>query len=171
MTDMVRMDDYKKDGSWDWAAYRKAQVANGEKCYRCGGYIMTLGLRGHRVLCYDCREMDSRKDDVRHENLIRCPKCRHQWPAVGDDDYENYSEGSHAVTCPECEYEFSIETNVSYSFTSPELIEEKESKEEEAENDEPAGEKDGAVDEVPPPGPEAPREGEGTQPGAGPGVA
>lgn len=167
MSDMLQMDDFRKpDKSLDWDAYKKAQRARGDTCYLCGGHITSFGP-GHMQSCLSCRLLDKDKGDVTHDTRVRCPKCKHQFPAIGDDDYDNYSEGSHDVTCPECEHEFEIETMVSYSFRSPELLPEEPEKEEPEEEDEDDdGEEKRPVEEVPPPGPEAPGPGEGAQPGA-----
>lgn len=152
------MDDHRKpDGhDIDWNSYRKAQIANGEYCYRCGKSIM-FGGNGYSETCGDCKTMDNDKDEVTHDNSIRCPKCRHQWPAIGDDDYGHYREDEHTVNCPECQHEFEIVTLVSYSFKSPELLEDPETEKKDAT----AGAKD-SVEKVPEDGAEGP----GHSPGA-----
>jgi DNA-directed RNA polymerase subunit RPC12/RpoP len=115
---MISIDDYKKDGKLDWAAYQKAQVDNGEACRECKKYIYPP--KGTPSLCYACISLHQDKFEVSHNERIRCPKCGHLWPA-SDEEGELHSEGTHEVTCPECEAEFEINTSVSYEFTSPAL--------------------------------------------------
>jgi uncharacterized C2H2 Zn-finger protein len=122
---MISMDDFKKeDGNIDWKAYREAQINAGEKCYRCEQYIPSyFGTpKPYRHLCNDCEELDTNHDEVNHDNLIRCPKCKHTFSIQDIEAWECYEDGEHDLNCPECEHEFRIETSVSYSFTSPELI-------------------------------------------------
>jgi hypothetical protein len=118
MSSLTSLTDFKKpDGNVDWKAYDAAQVANGEKCYRCGGIASLFG-RGHRSLCGQCEELDSDRSEVLHDSLVRCPHCRHAWNVYEGDNYALLKEDTHQVTCPECEREFEVETRVSYSFTS-----------------------------------------------------
>ncbi len=118
---MVSIDDHrKKDGGIDWDSYRKAQVASGEACRECGSFIV-FG-RGVPRLCGSCSALHQDEGDVSHEYRLRCPKCRHLWK-VGTDEYDLHQEGTHEVMCPECEHEFDIQTSVSFSFTSPKLME------------------------------------------------
>lgn len=120
MATWVNMDDHRDaNGNLDWKSYDAAKVANGETCYQCGGTASLFG-RGRQSLCGDCTRMAADDDDVSHDTLIRCPKCRHAWNVYETDDYELYSDGEHDVTCPECEHEFEVVTAVSFRFTSRE---------------------------------------------------
>lgn len=112
------------EGGHDWAAYYAAQIAKGEKCYQC--HALIYNASGERTLCYECRQLETDRDEVWHESFIRCPKCGNldlisEW----DDDYfkEKYEDGDHEVECMECEHRYEIGTNVSYSYTSPPMIE------------------------------------------------
>lgn len=125
---LLSYDDYKKeDGSIDWNAYRKAEIANGDLCYQCGGSARLLGGPGHRVLCGSCERLSTRlNEEVDHASRIRCPKCGYVHVVDGDwDHYEIFAEGEHSLTCSECNHDFTIETHVSYSFTSPPRLDEK----------------------------------------------
>jgi len=133
----MNIDDFRDEkGEIDWKAYRQAEIDTGERCYRCGDFIMLsfvcdiVGSLFNREpktpqkrLCPSCKSLDEKTgDEVTHERYIRCPKCGHQDDITDwDCDWgrEKYEEGDHEVTCNSCEYEFIITTNVSYSYTSP----------------------------------------------------
>jgi DNA-directed RNA polymerase subunit RPC12/RpoP len=77
---------------------------------------------------------DSETGAIIHKSRIRCPKCGHQhdvWDCVLPGTI--CEEGEHDVMCEDCEHKFTIETSVSYSFESPEMIEEDEVEPEEDE--------------------------------------
>ena len=120
---MIQMDDFRKpDGQVDWAAMREAEIAAGERCYKCGAIIMLE--QGVRTLCYNCKAL-LEDGEVRHGCFVRCPACKDSWGIVDSEDYECYEEGEHKVTCGECDHTFEVTTSVSYTFTSPEIIVEK----------------------------------------------
>lgn len=113
--------DHKKpDGRIDWDSYNAAQLANGEKCSRCGGIASLIFPPGHQALCPSCKRADSDAGQITHKDFIRCPKCRHQWSV--DNEESIYSGGLHSVVCPKCDHEFEVVTMVSFSFESPELL-------------------------------------------------
>jgi hypothetical protein len=120
---MINPDDFKKaDGYIDWDACNKARVEAGEKCYKCGGFIVSFSNKNKsRQLCSQCESLEE-KDEVDHDSLIRCPKCKASWDISEHEDYHLYEDGEHDVTCYDCNHEFKVTTNVSYSFTSPELL-------------------------------------------------
>lgn len=121
------LDSFKRDdGSTNWAAYNAAmrdfnaaRVANGEQCSECGTFI-ALHM-GHPDRCPDCRRVHDDTDEVDHGSRIRCPKCRRAWSVYDDGESSLFSEGEHDVTC-ECGHEFTVETIVSHTFTSPALL-------------------------------------------------
>lgn len=119
----------KEDGSVDWAAYQKAKIDNGEKCYQC--YSLILFANGSQRLCANCLEMRSVESSVSHSNRVRCPKCRKVMGIQDYELYELYEEGEHLVSCQGCDHDFKVETEVNYSFKSPELLKEEEEEEEE----------------------------------------
>ena len=119
---MVSISSYKDEkGEIDWKAYRQAQIDQGDKCYKCETYI-SFG-KGYRSLCHECMSLNN-KEETSHSSYIRCPKCKTTWEPRDSDDFEFYTDGDHEVTCSECDHEFQITTYVSYTFHSPELIEE-----------------------------------------------
>jgi ssDNA-binding Zn-finger/Zn-ribbon topoisomerase 1 len=119
---MIDVDKFKDSlGKVDWKALREAEVAAGEHCRECGWLIYPP--KGRPSLCHKCRDLREDKGEVDHQSRLRCPKCRHLWN-VDREDGDIHSEGSHEVCCPECEHEFEVVTNVSYSWESPKLIEE-----------------------------------------------
>ncbi len=116
----------KPDGSTDWAAYHKAQVANGESCSKCNAFIL-LGDVGHPQRCHDCQNIDTKPGEVEHRHSVRCPKCQH---IIDPFEYESGidlgeamsgGEGSD-IDCPECDTEFRVGVRVEYYFTSPPLV-------------------------------------------------
>jgi hypothetical protein len=109
---MVSFSDFKgPDGHIDWPAVRAAEVAAGERCYQCKR--LSIPSRGYRALCASCGALADPYEVV-HSNMIRCPDC-----GVARIVEDLYQEGTHSVTCYECDYEFTVECTVSYSFTSP----------------------------------------------------
>ena len=117
---MVAILDFEdKDGSVDWVAYKEAKINNGEECYECGAFLFDDKKYRHR--CYDCKSLTDDTGSVIHNSKIRCPKCRDTID-VDSELYEIYKDGLHEVTCWECDHNFDIETRVSYTFESPELL-------------------------------------------------
>lgn len=93
-------------------------------CKTCGRPIKDW-QRGD--LCYSCKIQEYNK--ITSENLrssemtsttcedeIFCPWCGEIYNI--DDEYELYGEGEHDLTCHHCDKEFSVETNVTYSFST-----------------------------------------------------
>jgi hypothetical protein len=105
----------------DYSAYRKAKVANGENCCVCGEHAGFEGL-GIPRLCYFCEALKAGKTRE-HAHCVRCPKCGHIWPVVGDLMGEARSIVCSGdllqVTCPECEATFAVELNFEVTFTNP----------------------------------------------------
>ncbi len=116
---MLNVVDYRKsNGSIDIKALQEAEVAAGDRCYRCGGFISVNGS-GEPTLCRSCETMYRDHGRVDHETMVRCPKCRGQfsmdrWHAAGV-----YEPGEHDLRCPECSRDFTVSTVLIYSFTSP----------------------------------------------------
>jgi DNA-directed RNA polymerase subunit RPC12/RpoP len=129
---MTRMDDHEDaEGNLDWASYRAAQVANGEKCRKCGDHIMSFGADsfGPRS-CSSCQQMGGTEEAI-HPSLVRCPKCGETWNPVEGENFELFSDGEHDVSCHECGHDFIVSTRVSFSFTSPERLPEEDEYEDE----------------------------------------
>jgi len=125
----INYDDFRKeDGFIDWAALHAWERAHGERCMRCGRGILFPRASSGPALCPDCRELDTRVDEVEHPSLIRCPNCEKQMRVFGDYDIDTdlLYEGEHDVSCDECGHDFVVSTRVEYFFTSPKLGVEKE---------------------------------------------
>lgn len=119
---MISMRDFEDEkGKVDFKAYHRAEIDAGERCYICDGYIMFA--KGNKTKCYDCEKLE-KNEEVSHFCLIRCPKCKATWDAHETEDYDLHYDGEHKISCYECGYDFEVITSVSYSFKSPELIEE-----------------------------------------------
>lgn len=130
---MTNIDDYKDlEGKIDWKAYHQAQVDAGEKCEKCGAYI--LFGKGYRQTCVGCKELTDNTEEVTHSQFIRCPKCGRS-ENVYNDYCDICEEGEHAVCCPKCDYEFVITTHVTFTFDSPPMIQEEEQEESDDEPD------------------------------------
>lgn len=97
-------------------------LKSGDACTKChvGIYRYSYNTVIAPALCYECKKLGD-PEEIDHARLIRCPKCRHTWNINDVDGYDHYAEGEHKVECLECEHEFGIVTEVSYTFTSPEL--------------------------------------------------
>lgn len=48
----------------------------------------------------------------------KCPHCGHACGISENDWWDLYEEGEHEKECPACEGEFTITTQVSYSFST-----------------------------------------------------
>jgi len=107
------------NGNYDWTAYRAAQKANGEICTDCGAY--TVWGKGHPDRCGDCKRLEE-PGETTHHSLIRCPKCGHQMEIGSCELGELYEDGSHDVSCQNCDHDFEVSTQISFSFTSPARI-------------------------------------------------
>lgn len=127
MTDFVRANDHKgEDGKIDWKAYRGAQRDAGEICCLCGKYIFR-GVDGHSRNCNECISLITDNNEVDHEKRIRCPYCKQSFDVFGDGFYHLVGDVNEdkTVYCPDCEHDFPVKTTITYNFTSPALVEEK----------------------------------------------
>lgn len=115
---MIDMEQFRVDGRIDWERYRKAQMAAGERCERCGKLIV-FG-RIPYDLCDECRHIQE-PGQLRHSSQIRCPVCRHHWSVGDHEDADLFQDGDHGVSCEACGVEFEVSTRVSFTFTSPAL--------------------------------------------------
>lgn len=107
-------------GKIDWKAYNAAEVQAGQKCTCCGGLIYPG--KGHPSRCADCENLDA-DPELNHDSRVRCPKCRNHWAPSENEEYKlAYEDGEHEVTCDNCGHEFTVTTHVSYSYTSPAMI-------------------------------------------------
>ncbi len=125
---MVKMDDFRgEDKCIDWHAFHKAQIEAGEICQRCQTHItLSMFNKGIATLCYQCREATEKTEELWHDKFVRCPKCGHLWDPSECEDYDLLGDGEHDATCPECDHDFEISTSISFSFKSPERIQEAE---------------------------------------------
>ena len=113
--------DYKTPtGQLDWKALAAARIANGENCSQCNRIIVGE-RRGLRQLCGQCRNI-AEPGELRHSSIFRCPSCRHTSTPERAELYELYDDGEHEITCDRCDHTFSVETHVSYTFTSPAVL-------------------------------------------------
>lgn len=127
MTERTKMQDFEDaKGHVDFDAYRKAQVANGENCSKCGTSFLSFNPPGRARKCIDCNNMSDRTGEVDHHRYLRCPQCGGTWDPCETEDYEVFGDEEHQVTCGECDYTFEVSTHVSYTFTSPPRLSEKE---------------------------------------------
>lgn len=120
------LDFPKEDGGHDWAAYDKHQINAGEKCSECGAHILNLNIFGKEKVsgpqrCYDCKQFE-KPEECSSETFIRCPECGYKIDVFAREYYEILSDNSHDVSCIDCDHEFEVQTSVSYTFTSPEMI-------------------------------------------------
>lgn len=128
---MPNLDECRKpDGSTDWTKYQELQRAEledrkskGEICQRknCNRFI--VWAKGCPQTCSDCRALDS-QEELHHPSEIRCPKCGYHWSVFDGEDYDLHGEGEHEVSCPDCNHTFEISTSITWSFQSPERLEE-----------------------------------------------
>lgn len=125
MPDYISLESFKKpNGFIDWDLLRNAEKNAGQRCFQCGQFIGRPA--GHPSLCSECNALMKSTEAQQHSRLIRCPKCKHVFQASDFDDGTIYEEDDTEITCPECEHDFTVTTHVSYTFTSPPIIEEDE---------------------------------------------
>jgi hypothetical protein len=127
---MIKMNNYRREnGSVDWDAYHGAQVIAGEICMQCGHYIFNFfgpDTPGPKK-CGSCETLDIAIEEVTHEDLLRCPKCKHLQPSCDEWESGIHNEDDLSnIICNECEHEYEVETSITYSFRSPPLLEIKE---------------------------------------------
>lgn len=95
-------------------------------CKTCGeekNYMMSWETE-----CYSCRKENQMREirrqieeeeitEVDCEDEVYCPYCGAVHEAECDDD-RFYVEGEYEFTCYECEKEFLVDTQVSYSYST-----------------------------------------------------
>lgn len=64
-----------------------------------------------------CADAIERLDFFRRDEP-KCPHCGHECDISENGWWRLYEEGSHDVTCPSCDEDFTVETNVVYSFST-----------------------------------------------------
>jgi uncharacterized C2H2 Zn-finger protein len=124
MADAINDEDFSgPDGKINHSAANKARITNGETCQKCGGYVTCLPS-GTLTLCYSCRQLADDPGEVTHDAFIRCPKCGHEEDTSQLDSDSGYifEAGETDWACSECGHVFTVSTDVSYSFTSPEML-------------------------------------------------
>jgi hypothetical protein len=126
----INIDNFRnEDGTHDWDAHEKAQIAHGDICYSCKAFI--LFPNGRATKCNSCLALTTSRVEVTHDRFVRCPKCGKTWKPDWCDDGDLYEEGEHEICCGECDATFTVTTHVSFTFCSPGLAAEPEEKEEE----------------------------------------
>lgn len=108
--------------------YRAYEISIGVYCYKCKNFIFSN--TGYKTLCYSCENLINSKEEIRHDSFIRCPKCKNISNVCDIEEYHLYDDGEHNTTCGKCDHEFEVSTSISYSFTSPELLENNEDEDE-----------------------------------------
>lgn len=102
-------------------------VERGVYCRTCGGYISLINPPGHPRDCYYCEDL-GKAEPTRDNPRVRCPACGHHWDGrFGEGRYQHgridlddvRDDERIGATCPECEHEFKVLVNVTYSFDSP----------------------------------------------------
>lgn len=95
-------------------------------CSECGKETFNCSWEGSK--CYSCREkerlqklaVDLKADEeieTSCEDDIICPYCGFSWEPDFEADYYS-SEGDYKEECPECGEDFTIETNVSITYST-----------------------------------------------------
>lgn len=129
----IKIEDYEDaEGHVNWTAYHKAEENAGVRCITCGAYMIpSLNLFGQAPSlpgprkCPSCRHLAEDKGEVDHDQFIRCPKCRGEFDPQEFEMYEVFgSEDEHDIICPleDCDHEFTVQTRITYTFTSPPLV-------------------------------------------------
>lgn len=61
---------------------------------------------------------DGPTTDFWHERDPKCPHCGHVAEIEANELYRLYEEGEHQVDCPACDLEYTVTTDVSFSFST-----------------------------------------------------
>ncbi len=99
-------------------------------CLSCGTHRKDLkdipwGAKGG-FICKPCTEnalnnkieaWNSEEHDLEYTDKAICPNCGCEHEADGEQE-EFYMDGDHEIQCGECEYEFSMQTHVSISYST-----------------------------------------------------
>lgn len=97
--------------------YRQALRDAGEACNSCNGFISHPN--GSPTVCYNCRTLSSR-EQMANDQCVRCPNCGHEFNVWQHTDYYLlWDSGTHPVECTECNTQFDIQTQITYTFVSP----------------------------------------------------
>lgn len=119
MPEYTKMDQFRnEDGSTNWPEYLKAQLKNGEVCTKCRTVLYPP--TGSERMCSSCADLYSDTGEVSHDDYIRCPSCG----GIETVDFESgvYDPGENKAYCPECGYEYTVQTEITFTFTSPPRI-------------------------------------------------
>lgn len=70
--------------------------------------------------------MPSDKEEMVSSTHVRCPRCGHEWRVDRENHYHFhfFEAGVRVVDCNECDYHFRVTTFVTFTFESPEMVEE-----------------------------------------------
>jgi len=90
------------------------------KCSNCGGLI--IGHIWPNRSCYDCHELETEDGEVTNHERIRCPKCGHQEDVFESEKYHLAKEDGGETSCGECGHDYFVNCYITYTFTSPERI-------------------------------------------------
>lgn len=94
-------------------------------CISCG---RAFDAFWHETMCYKCH-VELYRNDIKNQILtgehssteceenVFCPWCAEMIEG-GCEDHEFYEDGTHIYRCPECNKEFTLETSVSYSYST-----------------------------------------------------
>ncbi|MHC4892480.1 MAG: hypothetical protein ACYTFV_03765 [Planctomycetota bacterium] len=77
-------------------------------------------LYGTDTECRDCR-MRTKPEAFRSGEETRCPSCGHV-EKVDSDRATLYAEGEHDTYCEACDYDYTVSTQVAFTYTSPEML-------------------------------------------------
>jgi transposase-like protein len=91
-------------------------------CEKCGKEFTPFL---YDTMCYSCKKKKHQEDiadEIKNgetdetdcEDEIYCPYCGELYEP--DCEYELYEEGEHDLTCGECDKEFIVTVNISYSY-------------------------------------------------------
>jgi len=110
----TKLDDYRDSlGNVDWKAYGAARKASGEECSSCGAFMIFNSGKPQR--CVQCADVENDRR-LHHDELVRCPACRHTWkPDAEDWD----GPGQNGAVCPACNRWFIFVIHPRYSYESP----------------------------------------------------
>lgn len=101
-------------------AWRIRAKAIGQICEECSSESYFHDPPGYPELCYDCKKR-LLPEEVDFNTKIRCPYCISSFDPYECEMYYIMNEGEHEITCPECNKNFLIYTNVERTYNSPAL--------------------------------------------------
>lgn len=105
-----------ENGDVDWKLYDEYRVSVGLRCKTCNDLMWEIS--GYPRDCGECRSLKEEDAGLSHSSMIKCPHCKSIMDVYENDYHELFEDGTHSIYCMNCDEEFQIRTDVSFTFNS-----------------------------------------------------